>query len=198
MSEREFSPPEIILVTGFLFYPAFLVVLTKLVGSAGYHPRYGLPGILGLVLGSVYLVRTTWFKSSYAYLLAALLFGFAIQGHKDFRMLKADSTKVDERWTRLAELSRSEPSLPVVVADPLAFLEATEYAPPELRDRLVQVADPKAHPLPTQFIPSHTEDLATFQATHQNFIFRSGGSFDWLTQYLLAGGYHLSLLSRDA
>jgi hypothetical protein len=199
MNEREFSAPEIILVTGFLFYPAFLVVFTKILGSAGYHPRYGLPGILGLVLGSVYLVRTLWFKSSsYAYLLAALLFGFAIQGYKDFRMLKADSNNVDERWTGLAELTRSEPGIAVVMADPLAFLEASEYAPPELRDRLVQIVDPKARPLLAQFIPLHIEDLAAFQATHQKFIFRSGGSFDWLTQYLLAAGYHLRLLSKDA
>jgi hypothetical protein len=74
--ERGFSPPEIILVSGFLFYPALLVVLTKLLGS-GYTPRYGWPGILGLVLGSVYLVRT----SSSVYLVVALLIACAVVAH---------------------------------------------------------------------------------------------------------------------
>src|SRR5262249_21956359 len=54
--EGEFGLPEIILVSSFLLYPALLVVLTKLLDS-GYAPRYGWPAILGLVLGSVYLVQ---------------------------------------------------------------------------------------------------------------------------------------------
>src|SRR5262249_32640128 len=69
--EHEFGPPEIILVSGFLLYPALLVVLTKLLDS-GYTSRYGWPAILGLVLGSVYLARTIWPKSSSFYLLVAL------------------------------------------------------------------------------------------------------------------------------
>lgn len=203
MSEREFSPPEIIVIGGFLFYPALLVVLTKLIGSAGYTPRYGWPGILGLVLGSVYLGKTIWFKSSSAYLLAALLIAFVLQGVSDFRMLyKAGSTRVDERWTRLAELSRSEPNIPVVIANPLAFLEANEYAPPELRNQLVEVDEDTSGNLLAQLIPLHVDDLASFQATHRTFILRSGGSpggsFDWLTGYLVEERYHLSLISKDA
>ena len=211
MREHEFAPPEIILVSGFLFYPALLVVLTRLLGS-GYTPRYGWPVILGLVLGSSYLVRTIWLKPSPAYLLVALLIAFAVQGGKEFRTLyKASPTRVDERWTRLAELSSTEPSIPVVIGDPRAYLEAAQYSPPELGDRLVEVVDAdiatrlvksdtpdKTNRLLAQFIPLHVEDLAAFQAAHQKFILRSGGDFDWFTQYLVEGRYHLRLLSKDA
>ena len=107
---------------------------------SGYTPRYGWPAILGLVLGSVYLVRTIWLKSSSAYLLVALLIAFAFKALVMSGVLyKAGSSRVDERWTSLAELSRSEPSIPVVIGSPLAYLEAAEYSPPELRDRLVEV-----------------------------------------------------------
>jgi hypothetical protein len=209
--ERDFSLPEIILVGGFLFYPALLVVLTKLLGG-GYTYRYGFPTILGLVLGSVYLVRTIWLKSSSAYLLVALLIAFAHQGESEFRMLyKAGSTRVDERWAKLAELSREETGIPVVIGGPVTYLEAAEYAPPELRaNRLVHVVDPdiatrligsdsadKLIRLLAQFIPLRVEDLAAFQTAHQRFILYSGGSSDWFTQYLLERRYHLRLLSKD-
>ncbi|MGD0061612.1 MAG: hypothetical protein ABSD58_19565 [Verrucomicrobiia bacterium] len=209
LDERDFGPPEIILVGGFLYFPALLVVLTKLLHS-GYTSRYGLPAILGLVLGSVYLVRTIWLKSSSAYLLVALLIAFAYQGSSDVRGLyKAGSIRVDKRWTGLVELSRSEPSIPVVVGSPLTYLEAVEYSPPELRDRLVEVVDAdvatrvvgtdtadKTNRLLAQFIPLHVEDLAAFQAAHQKFILLSGGRGDWFTQYLIERGYHLRLLGR--
>ena len=123
--EREFGPPEIILVSSFLIYPALLVVLTKLLDS-GYTARYGWPAILGLVLGSVYLVRTIWLKSSSFYLLVALLIAFAVQGGMDFQTLyKKGLTRADKRWTTLAELSRSETSIPVVIGSPLRLLRGS-------------------------------------------------------------------------
>jgi len=53
--ERDFGPPEIVLLGGFLCFPALLVVLIKLVHS-GYTPRYGWPAILGLALGLAYVL----------------------------------------------------------------------------------------------------------------------------------------------
>jgi hypothetical protein len=210
LDERDFGPPEIVLVGGFLYFPALLVALTKLLHS-GYAPRYGWPAILGLVLRSVYLVRTIWLRSSSVYLLVALLIAFTYQCSFDIRMLyKADSSRSDERWTRLAELSRSEPSIPVVIGSPIAYLETAEYSPPELRDRLVEVIDPdnatrlvgtdtpdKTNRLLAQFIPLHVEDLGAFQAAQQKFILRSDGPYDWFTLYLLERRYRLSLLSED-
>jgi uncharacterized membrane protein len=79
VDERNFSPPEIILVGGFLYFPALLVVLTMLL-HGGYTDRYGWPAILGLVLGIAYLFRSLWHKSSSIHLLGALLIAFAFQG----------------------------------------------------------------------------------------------------------------------
>src|SRR5262245_23228050 len=108
--EHDFSPSEIILVGGFLYFPALLFVLTKLLHS-GYTPRYGWPAILGLALGSVYLVRTIWLKSSSAYLLVALLIAFVYQVGGDLQGLRKPASSVDARWTNLAKLSRSEPRM---------------------------------------------------------------------------------------
>ena len=211
LNERDFGPPEIILVGGFLYFPAILVVLTMLLHSA-YAIRYGWPAILGLVLGSVYLVRSIWLKSSSMYLLAALLIAFAYRGGGDVRRLhQSGSSRVDERWTSLAELSHGEPNIPVVIGSPIAYVEAAEYSPPELRGRLVEVVDAdnatrlvgtdtpdKTNRLLAQFIPLHVEDLAAFQVAHQKFILRSDGAYDWFTQYLVERRYHLSLLAKDA
>jgi Dolichyl-phosphate-mannose-protein mannosyltransferase len=205
-SDGQFSSAEIILVCGFLLYPALLVVLTRVLGS-GYVPRYGWPAILGLVLASVYLSRPIWPKPSSAYLLVALLVAFVAQEGSDFRVRSAG---VNAGWVRLAELSRDEPRIPVVIASPLAYLEAVEYAPSELRDRLVEVVDEnnanrfvgsdspdKTNRLLAQFIPLRVINLASFQVINRKFILRSGGAFDWLTEYLVETSYHLTLLSRD-
>jgi hypothetical protein len=230
MPERNFSLPEIILVCSFALYPALLAVLTKLVGGGGYAFRYGWPGILGLVLGLVYLVRTIWFKPSSRYLLAALLVAYAVQsgnqlwmaytaglirvvGFNEVQWLYMPGpTRVDERWANLARLSRSEPRLPIVIGSNGSYLEAVEYSPPELRDRLVEVVDPeialrltgqdtsdKTNQALAQFLPLRVEDLAPFQTGHDRFILFSGDANDWFTPYLIeSGGYHLSPLSEDA
>ena len=206
---RDLGLSEIVLVGGFLYFPALLVVLTKL-GHTGYHPRYGWPAIFGLALGSVYLVRSIWLKSASTYLLVALLIAIAYQVSGEVRSLY-NSSRVDERSTSLAKLDRSEPNLPVVIGSPIAYLEAAEYWPRELRDRLVEVVDTdmatrlvgtdtpdKTNRLLAQFIPLHVEDLAAFQAAHEKFILRSGGSYDWFTEYLIQSRYHMMLFSTDA
>lgn len=209
VDERSFSAPEIILVSGFLYFPALLVVLAKLL-HGGYTDRYGWPAILGLVLGLTYLLRPLWHKPASIHLLGALLIAFVVQGGLDFELLsKPGSAKLDDqRWTRLAELSRSEPGIPIVIGSPVTYLEAAEYAPQELRGRLVQIVDPdtavrlvgtdseKGSRILAQFFPFCVEDLGPFQTAHEKFILFSGGLGEWFTQYLVGKGYHLRLLSK--
>ncbi len=209
-AEKNFTPAEIILFSVFLCFPALLIVLTKLLHS-GYTPRYGWPAILGLVWGTVYLARTVWRKPTSIYVLMALMIAFAYQGVSDVRKLsRARSSTIDERWTSLAELSRSEPGIPVVIGSPIVYLEAAEYAPPELRDRIVDVVDEdtaarlvhadtadRTNRLLSQYIPLHVEDRAAFQAAHRKFVLRSDGNFDWFTEYALEQKFHMRLLSRD-
>ncbi len=209
MREGDFTLPEIVLVSGFLFYPALLVVLTKLLGS-GYTPRYGWPGILGLVFGSMYLIKAIWLEPASTYLIAALLAALVVQDSNDFLMLNSTGgSRADLRWTRLAELSRSEPpDMPVVIGNPAAYLEAAEYAPAEVHNQLVMVVDAdiatrlvgsdtpdKTNRLLAKFISLRIEDLVGFQAAHQKFILYSGA--DWVIQYLIERKYRLRLLAND-
>src|SRR5262249_30454934 len=84
ITRNDFSLPEIILIGGFLFYPAFLVLLTKVLGG-GYVFRYGWPAILGMVLGAVYLLRTSWLQSWPRQFLAVLLLVFVYQARNDVK-----------------------------------------------------------------------------------------------------------------
>ena len=137
---------------------------------------------------------------------------FVVQGVEDVRELyKAPLTRVDRRWTELAKLSSTEPDIPVVIGDPLVYLEAAYYSPPKLRYRLIQVVDAdiavrlvgsntpdKTNSLLGQFVPLHIENLRAFEAAHQKFLLRSDGAYDWFTRYALESKYHLRLLSSDA
>jgi len=96
-----------------------------------------------------------------------------------------------------------------VIGSPLDYLEAAEYAPAELRGRLLEVADPPmavkyvrtdtpdtTNRILAQFVPIHVESLTDFQASHQRFFLRSAGPFDWLRPYLIENHYLLKLLSK--
>jgi hypothetical protein len=211
--DPNFNLPEIILLGGFLLLPVLLFVLTKLTGG-GYQPRYAWPAILGLALGSAYLIRTVWLQPYSTYLLAAMLIAFAARDGGELWTLNkatAGSRWEDRRWDRLLEVCHREPNIPVVIGNPAAYIEAAYYAPPELRDRLVEVVDAdlatrftgtdtldKANRLLAQMVPLHIENLAAFQAAQQRFLLRSDGGFDWFTPYLVERGYRLKLLSQDS
>jgi len=203
--QDNFSVPEVMLIGGFLFYPALLVVLTKLLGS-GYVPRYGWPAILGVVLGLIYLIGRS--VQPVAYLAGALLIACALEGGYELRTLaKADFAG---RWADLKAASRDRPGIPVVVGSGLTYLEASEYAPPEVRERLRGVVSAemavrvshmdttdKAIGLLAGFVPLRVQELAPFEAAHQEFILCSGGPGDWLTEYLIERSYQLMKLPSD-
>jgi hypothetical protein len=125
--------------------------------------------------------------------------------------MAADETRTSlTEFSLLDELSLNEPNIPVVIGDPLFYIEAAKYAPAALRPRLVYVANPdlatrligsdtgdKENRILAEFIPLHVEDLAPFEAAHQRFILYSDSFVDWLTPYLVKSGYRLSLLSTD-
>ena len=171
-SRSGFRIPEIFLLAGFLLYPALLVVLAKLQGG-GYASRYGWPSLLGLVLGAVFLIRTSRLRRDSARLVGALLIVFVIQGGQDSRDLLKARPNPEDRWSRLAELSRADTGIPVVIGSGLRYLEATHYASPDLRNRLVYVVDDdiairlagtdsvdKSNRLLGHFLPVQGEDAA--------------------------------------
>ena len=196
-ARNDFSLPEIVLIGGLCFYPALLVVVTKLL-EGGYTTRYGWPALFGMVFALVFLFRASWVQSYAPQLLGALLLVFLYQARSDVnQLLGPRSPSMYEAWNKFVELTHTETDLPVVIGSPLSFLEAAQYSPPGLRPRLVQLvgaADEGTHLL-AQFIPLRFEDLEEFQRAHPKFVLCSGGSFDRSPDYFLRKGYRLTLLS---
>ena len=206
--KESYSVSELVLIAGFLFYPALLVVLAK--GShSGYTDRYGWPGILGLILGAVYLLRPT--LRAYGPVVIALAMAFVGQGVQIlFTLPEADSTTVNSRWAQLYSICRDEPDVPIVIGDPVTYLEAVQYSPAELRDRLVDVVDDKAavrltgtdtpdktNRLLSEFVAVQVEERGRFETAHEKFILSSGGTFDWFSQYLMEKRYRFTLLGNN-
>jgi len=199
------STPEIILIAVFLFYPVVLIVLTYIL-HAGFTNRYAWPGILGLVLAATLTVREIRIKGAWLAGTAALLIAFAYQSKHEYQEFRSGAKEDKDRWSVLAEVGRGEPDLPIVIASGMNYLEATEYAPRELRGRLIAVADRDTAVrmagtdsvdngllLLGRFIPLRLEKLSQFQADHSRFILQAGGSYDWLTAWLMENKYNLKL-----
>ncbi len=209
--EAHFPIPEVVLICGFLCYPALLVLLTMLMGS-GYVPRYGWPAIFGLASGAVYLLRNRWRDARLLILPATFFIVFAMRSTADLRPpAAADPNVASQWWAHLMEAGRNESTLPIVITGGAFYLEAVQYAPPSLRDRFVCVVAPDAavrltgsdtvdrgNRILSRFVPLRVEELARFQSAHRRFLVVSdGGRFDWLTPYLIERKYPLSFLSRN-
>ncbi len=205
-----FTSPEIVLIASFLFYPVLLVSLTTLLG-AGYTSRYGWPGILGLSLGLLYLLRGIWAGPVAAQLIAALLLAFAVRCGRELQAAVKPAPPMEARWLHLTQLSRGEPGIPVVIGSGMTFVEAVKYAPAELRPRLLEVIGPaeaarltvgdtvdRTNLLLSGYTPLRVEERASFEAAHPRFLFYSGGGSDWMTPYLLERKYSMRLLAKDA
>jgi hypothetical protein len=145
--------------------------------------------------------------------MVALLIPFAVIARFELKVLaKPTLAARDDRWTKLTQLSRENPDLPVVLGNATRYLEAVEYASLDLRDRLVEADDPdianhlndhdtveKTNRALAKFIHLHIEELGPFQAKQRRFIYYSQNSVehtDWLTAYFMQEKYHLTLLSQ--
>ena len=209
-----FRPPEILLIAGFLVYPSFLAVLTKIQGG-GYYPKYGWPAILGLVLASVSFFPTSpRGMLGLTRLLGALLIVFVAQGARDLRdVFKGDPAgpRATARWSSVAEVTQIDPNIPVVIDNGLVYLEMAHYAAPSLRSRLVKVVDKEAAihfagsdvdnttRVLGDFFPLRVEDSASFLAGHGRFfVYSRRDGFNWLPQYLIARKYQLKLVGEGS
>jgi hypothetical protein len=198
------TTPELVLAGGLLFYPALLLVLTKVIGS-GYVPRYGWPAILGLIFLLAYLLGKA--DQLIAGLTAVLLLVFLLSSID--QMVALSKTSLTERWTKLALASGPGANIPVVIADAVTYLEANEYAPQELRSRLVELADTdlavhftgmdtadRANALLMRYVRLRLEEPESFEASHPQFILCFNiPTQDWLIPYLMKKNYHLTLLA---
>ncbi|MBN9659495.1 MAG: hypothetical protein J0H49_15030 [Acidobacteria bacterium] len=209
-TEPCFSLPELVLITGFLIYPAILVVLALLSGS-GYVPRYGLPAVIGLALGASYLFRGIWRYGHSVVLTGALLsFVMVRAGLEVGWALTPLPASPEQNWAKVIELTRQEPGLPIAVTPGALYLELVQYAPRELSSRFIYLADPesavrftgtdtpdRSNTILARFVPLRVMDRGAFQAAHHRFLlFSAGGELDWLILYLKRSGRSLEPLTK--
>ena len=131
---------EIAAVMGFLAVPFVAVAIGMFVTHA-YTNRYSLPATFGLVILMAFgLHRALRGHDALTLLLAlCLVAGFARRGRMT---LEASAQYVQTREGAISMLLKEPADMPVVCSDPRLFIILSYYAPPELRSRLVYLADP--------------------------------------------------------
>ncbi len=185
---------ELALAAGFFAIPATMTVLSFFTGA--FEPRYGIWGIVGLALGTAYAGHVTTAGSRrFAAIAAACWLGsFALtQGYELHRV----------GHMRPEAIERVEPlmgaGLPIVYADPIRYLQAAYYGAPEIRERVVYLADPdaalrrtgtdspeRAIQLLAGIAPLHVEAPGEFVARHHRFLVIESGDFSWVVPELAA------------
>jgi hypothetical protein len=192
---------DLAVAAGFLALPAAAVALSFITGA--FEPRYAIWGVIGIALGIAYAAYLSTSGSlvfgavASAYLLAAFAFIEAAQLHKTRDLHPAALERVE----RL-----SGAGLPVVYADPLRYLEAAYYAPPEVNQRLFYVAEPaaalrragtdtpeRALLLLSRIAPLHIVSLCDFTRGHRRFLVIESGEFSWLVPELAGRGASVSV-----
>jgi hypothetical protein len=164
-----------------------------------FTARYVMPAIIGfaILLPLVTARRTAGSLPVAAVLSAVFLAYFGVaqrEMHREVGRLRLDVTHTCERLAR-----DSAADLPIVVADPFAFVQLVHYAPPSLRPRLVYLSDPEAA---RRYDPTYSCDWALrllrrwsqapvydyqpFLAGHARFLVY--GDNPWLGSNLKADG----------
>ena len=164
-----------------------------------FAARYALPAVLGfaILLGFIVGHRTAG-SLPVALVLSAIFLGyFAVAQGREYRRLvqvRADITRAAKHLGR-----HGDAELPVVVADPFAFMSLVHYAPAPLRQRLVYLSHPEAARRHNSHDPRDwllgqlgrwvnvpVCDYATFLANHRRFLVC--GDSGWLRPNLEADG----------
>jgi hypothetical protein len=209
--KKGFQLPEILLIGGWLIFPAILVVLAKIAGS-GYTDRYGKPAVLGLVLGLIFLVGEIWTKPAASRVLGALLFVFLYQTAEYSHMLiRSHRPKPEDRWSEMTKISNADPSIPVVLDTVDQDLEMMYYPAPGIRQRIVRVVDPDTavrltgtdtseviHRAFGRFLSWPVEDSTSFLAAHKKFFVQSDYRiYSWFLRSVIEKKYHVTLLRQN-
>jgi hypothetical protein len=214
------SPPvhEIAAACGFIVIPIVCVVLAK-VATGAFTNRYALPAIVGFaVLGG--FTAAVAFTSRARMGLVALMCLVGWYGLSQTRELRdPTSFSMPIRTADLEasiDLLRSDPErqLPLVVADPHNFTILSHYAPPDVRPRLVYLADPNlamkrlGHnsvergmlDLVKPWFRMNVADYNTFVAEQPRFLVYGNygvlGFLNWLLPELQARGMRIEFRGR--
>jgi Dolichyl-phosphate-mannose-protein mannosyltransferase len=213
-----FPAAEVIAACGFVVLPFVYVVAAK-VATGAFTYRYALPTVLGLALlagfGTAALFRS---QPAMRLTVATCLVGwFALSQARELIYPTWLSLPVHPNDIRqAAEWLKEAPGgeLPFVVADPHTFAVLSHYGPPEVKARMVYLADPGialqqlGHNsvergmlgLLKPWFRLNVQEFEPFFARHSQFLvygdFYELAFLNWMGPELQRRGVHLELLNR--
>ena len=206
---------EVAAAVGFIAIPFVCVVLAK-VSSGAFVNRYAIPAVIGfaMLVGSATAFRRS---ATLRLVIAVSLTGwFLLSQAREFIQptgfsVPVSQAQVDRSTEWLADRHRD---LPVVVADPQTFTVLSHYGSPEVRSRIVYLADPDlalkylGHnsvergmlDLLRPWFGLNVVEFEPYMAAHSRFLvygdFGRLSFLNWLPAELHARGWRTELLER--
>lgn len=199
---------EHVAIVAFLAFPICQAVSSLTTGY--FVSRYSIPVVIGyaaiipLIMSMVRHKKQLFMSLSLLVLYACFL---------ELNLVKIVRALSGSRTPEFAEIavSGSESSLPIVVQEPLSFLELLHYSSPAMASRLKYLADPAAARLYTgsdsadrgllalqKWVPIHVEDPKCFLAANERFLlYWQPGPFGWLLSELSEHGAEMRVLNAQ-
>ncbi len=177
-SRRSFPLHEVVAITVFVLFPTlgyFLAVFA----TGAFVQRYCLPAIMGISLLAAILVdRQTWSWTAKAAVGVIFLGWLAFVQFDFYREVSRDRNAYDE--LRQALGSDRDGCPPILVADPLRYVEVHHTAPEQFArhvffaknkpgSSIYQPAELELGLL-DRWVPLNLTDLRTFQSSHAEFL----------------------------
>jgi hypothetical protein len=197
---------------GFILIPILAVSGGKFVTGA-FTPRYVLPAVIGfsiLVAFGVFRLWGSW-EPMIAILVLCMCAGFAFRAARTFRNLGWEWDYLRDSQSFLQ--SHTDTTLPIAVSDAHLFFLLAHYAPPDLAQRIVYLADPDAslHYLgfdsPEQgmvrllkpWFHLRVEDYESYIASQKHFfVYGAVGNFlNWILSDLIARHMQIEPKARE-
>ena len=219
-AEDTVPPPaaEIVAACGFIALP-FVCVLAAKVATGAFTPRYALPAVLGFAVLAGFGTTAAFRRHALmrGVVVACLTAWFALSQARELIQPTALSLPVTSRTiSRPTEWLTAAPggALPLVVADPHTFTVLSHYGSPQLKARIVYLADPElalqqlGHnsvergmlDLLKPWFRMNVVEFESFVAEHPQFLvygdFFRTAFLNWITPELQRRGMRLELLNR--
>lgn len=153
---------EIAAALGYIALPVIAVALGKAVTGAYTH-RYALAAVIGFCVFAAWTLAAVFGGRArpalaIAALLSVLFFARAAWEYREVSRAAARQAHMIDFLE-----NRTDPALPIAIADPHVFFEISHYAPPSLAPRLRYYADPK---LARQYVATDTVDRGLLAMRH--------------------------------
>jgi hypothetical protein len=209
--QRRFGPEEIALLFSLLALPLALLLVADVL-HVQFWVRYGLASTPAWAVLSVWMIA----RRLPATRMVAMLLVIATTGYMVRRMVlehrPAGNAGTIDGGRRPIPLKTLDPSLPIVAASPMTFVEMSDREPLPIAQRVFYLTDRAAaleYSHYTLFegegkirqllnLPSQTEDFETFFAEHPKFYIV--GDYQrpevWLLHKLAADGTNLDYLGK--